>query len=544
MYEQRLGGQHSVDVHQRDAGAGGYRPTVQRLQVLVGIPPSSTPVQWHLGEPGSLVGTRIVLPEITTFALPVALVAATVTLAVLASAVTDRIRLPAPLVLLIGAALVSDAWPDLFGHLSIITVERVAVVALVAILLGGGMDIGASRLRSSLGDVGALGIVGTFATAGGLALAAHVLLGLDWKVAGVLGAALAPTDPAVVFSVLGRREIGGRSGTVLEGEAGVNDPAGIALVLGMVEVATHADASVLVVLREFVLEMGIGGVAGVAGGYAMVEVVRRVSLPARGQYPVLVLTCAGLLYAGTTLAGGSGFLAVFVAGLLLGDATLPYRGDVERFVSGLSSLAEVAVFVALGLTVEITSIAGRDWLGGLALLAVLAVLVRPLVVAGTLARSRLGRPEKTFVAFAGLKGAVPILLAAFAVLGGVPGSARIYDLVFVVVLLSVGLQGTFVGPVAERLGIPMNVRSPLPWELSVQLAERPDGHLELEVVPGSWAEGQLLRDLPLEPGAAVTVVVREDAALASHDDLRLEAGDVVLVLGARPEGLAGHFGPA
>ena len=483
------------------------------------------------------------LPEITTFASPVALIAATVALAVLASAVTDRVRVPAPLVLLVGAALLSDVVAQPVRASSPpLTVERVAVVALVAILLGGGMDIGASRLRGSLADVAALGVVGTFATAGGLALAAHVLLGLDWKVAGVLGAALAPTDPAVVFSVLGRREIGGRSGTVLEGEAGVNDPAGIALVLGMVEVATHADASVFVVLREFVLAMGIGGVAGVAGGLAMVQVVRRVPLPGRGQYPVLVLTCAGLLYAGATLAGGSGFLAVFVAGLVLGDATVPYRGDVERFVSGLSSLAEVAVFVALGLTVEITSIAGpATGSAGLALMRVLAVVVRPLVVAATLARSRPGRPEKAFVAFAGLKGAVPILLAAFAVLGGVPESARIYDLVFVVVLLSVGLQGTFVGPVAERLGIPITVRSRLPWELSVQLAEQPEDHLELEVLAGSWAEGRLLGELPLGPGAAVTVVVRDDAALASRDDLQLEAGDVVLVLGAEPEGLAERF---
>ncbi len=399
------------------------------------------------------------LPEITNFAAPLALVAGGLTLGVLALALTKRAPVPAPLIFLVAAAATSDLWPSLYGDVSIVTVERVAVVALIVILLSGGMDIGAARLRRSLRDISVLGVLGTFATAGGAAVAGHVLLGLDWKVSGVLGAALAPTDPAVMFSVLGGREIGGRSGTVLEGEAGVNDPAGIALLLGMVEVATHADASVLVILREFALEMGIGAAAGAAGGLLLGRLVRRVSLPGRGHYLVLVLTAAALLYAVTALFGGSGFLAVFVAGLLLGDAHLPHRDEVDSFVSALSSLAEVAVFLALGLTIDVGGIAARDWLGGLALAAVLVVLIRPPVVFAALARSGLARGERAFVALTGLKGAVPILLAAFAVLGGVPHAARLYDLVFVVVLLSVAVQGTMVGPVARRLGVPMAPRA-------------------------------------------------------------------------------------
>lgn len=398
------------------------------------------------------------LPEITNFAAPLALVAGGLTLAVLGSALTNRVPVPPPLVFLIAAAAISDLWPGLYGGLSIVTVERVAVVALIVILLSGGMDIGAGRLRRSLGDVTALGVLGTFATAAGVAVAAHLLLGLDWKVAGVLGAALAPTDPAVMFSVLGGREVGGRSGTILEGEAGVNDPAGIALLLGMVEVATHSGTSVLVVLREFALEMGIGAAAGMVGGLVLVWIVQRVSLPVRGQYPVLVLTGAGLLYGATALVGGSGFLAVFILGLLLADATVPYRSEVEGFVSGLSNLAEVAVFLALGLTIDVGGIPARDWLGGVLLTAVLVVAIRPPVVFASLASSRLARNEKAFVAFSGLKGAVPILLGAFAILGGVPDAARIYDLVFVVVVLSVGVQGTMVGFVAGRLGIPMAAR--------------------------------------------------------------------------------------
>jgi potassium/hydrogen antiporter len=480
------------------------------------------------------------LPEITDFAGPVTLVAVGLALAVLATALTERIPVPAPALFLAGAAVASDVFGAL--RVEILTVERVAVVALVVILFNGGRDIGVARFRRSLGDIAAIGLLGTFTTAAGLALVAHVLLGLSWPVAGVLGAALAPTDPAVMFSVLGRREVGGRSGTVLEGEAGLNDPAGIALLLGMVEVATHPGTSVLVVLREFAVEMGIGVAIGLVGGRALIAVLARVRLGS-GLSPVLALVLAGVLYGATSLAGGSGFLAVFAAGLLLGDARLPYGGEIDRFTAGLASLAEVAVFLALGLTISLGGIAAEDWLGGAAILLVLAAVIRPAVVVLTLARSRLSRPERAFVAWSGLKGAVPILLAAFAVLAGVPDGDRIYDVVFVVVLGSVVLQGGLVPAVAARLRIPMQLQPALPWELSVRLAEPPLDRVELAVEAGSQADGASLASLALGPRAWVTLVVRDAHAVPPRPDLRLRAGDVVFLLGVDDEpALAAAFG--
>jgi potassium/hydrogen antiporter len=475
------------------------------------------------------------LPEITDFAGPLTLVAAGLSLAVLASALTDRIRVPAPALFLAGAAMVSELFPTLHAQVTILTVERIAVVALIVILLNGGRDIGASRFRRSLGDITALGLLGTFATAAALAVLARVALGLDWAVAGVLGAALAPTDPAVMFSVLGRREIGGRSGTVLEGEAGINDPAGIALLLGMVEVATHPGTSVTVVLEEFTVEMGIGVAVGLLGGKVLVAILARIRLAGSGLYPVLTLVLAGVLYGATALIGGSGFSAVFVAGLLLGDARLPYAGEIDRFTAGLASLAEVVVFLALGLTIDLGAIAGEDWLGGAAILVALALVVRPLVVALTLARSTLARPEKLFVAWSGLKGAVPILLAAFAILGGVPDGERIYDVVFVVVLGSVVLQGGLLPTVAARLGIPMQLQPALPWELSVKLAEPPRDRVELTVEANSPAQGRRLADLPLGARAWVTLVVRDAHAVPPRPDLTLQAEDTVFFLGVDDE---------
>ena len=398
------------------------------------------------------------MTEITDFAEILALAAGAVALAVLATTLSGRLPIPAPAIFLVGAAVASDLWPRLYDLVPILTVERIAVVALIVILFNGGMDIGWRKFRASIGPISSLGIVGTFATAAVVAVFAHYVLGFGWTLAGIIGAALAPTDPAVVFSVLGGREVGGRSGTTLEGEAGVNDPAGIALMIGMIELATHDDASWFVVIREFVVEMGVGAALGLAGAAALLPLLRRVQLAAEGLYPVLALAVAGLLYSVTSLAHGSGFLAVFIAGLVLGDAPLPYKREIERFHGSLANLAEIVVFLALGLTVNLASFQTRDWVDGVALFIVLAVFARPLVVAATLAMARFSWSERVFIAWSGLKGAVPILLAAFAVLGEVAGAEHVYRIVFVVVLLSVLVQGTLVPYVAAWLRIPMAER--------------------------------------------------------------------------------------
>lgn len=339
--------------------------------------------------------------------------------------------------------MASDVFPRLYDVVSVRTAEHVTVVALVVILFDGGLDIGWRRVRNALAPILSVGLAGTFLTAGAVALVCHVALGLGWTVSGLVGAALAATDPAVTFAVLGGREIEGRSGTILEGEAGFNDPAGIALMVGMIELATHDDATAWVIGREFLVQMGVGAAFGLIG--------TRLLSPALRRAPVLALPAAGLLYVLAALAGGSGFLAVFLMGLRLADDELP----VPRLQTTLAGVAEVVVFVALGLTIHLDQIGVRGWWQGLLIAATLGLLIRPAVVALTLARADLGRNEKTFIAWSGLKGAVPILLAAMALLHHVDEGARIYALVFVVVLVSVVGQGTLVPAVAARLRIPM-----------------------------------------------------------------------------------------
>jgi potassium/hydrogen antiporter len=391
--------------------------------------------------------------DVTHFGLIVLLASIAFSGALLASKLSARTGVPSAALFLVAAALLSDAFPGL--ELSTITVERIATLALIVILFDGGASIGWRRFRVAIVPITALGTVGTFATAGLATLFAHWAFGLPWLLAGLLGAAVAPTDPAVMFSVLGEREIAGRTGTILEGESGTNDPVGIALMLGLLELATHSHETFWVVVRVFCEQMAIGLAIGVAGGLGEVWLMRRVTLPSSGLYTVRTLAGAGIVYGVATVAHGSGFLAVFVAGLVVGDVRAPFKAEIELFQEALSTVAEVVVFVALGLTISISEVSGVRWAEGIAIAAFLALVARPLVVAGLLAPARLRRGEKLFVVWGGLKGAVPILLASFAVAQHVHDAGRLYELVFVVVLASVVVQGGTIGPAARRFGVDM-----------------------------------------------------------------------------------------
>jgi cell volume regulation protein A len=318
------------------------------------------------------------------------------------------------------------------------------------ILFDGGMGMGLRRFRAGAGPIVALGLVGTFATAGLAALAAHLLLGLSWTVAGLIGAAIAPTDPAVTFSVLAGRAVHGESATILEGESGFNDPAGIALMVGLVELATHPASSFATVISEFVREMGVGLAIGVAGGLALRRLVGRLVLPEDSLYPIVVMLAAGVVYGAAAIAHGSGFLAVFVAGIAIGDVAYPHRDGVLHFHSTVAALGELAVFIGLGLTVNLGYIFDEGlWWRGLLLAALLGFLIRPLVVGSLLVPFSITRRRRIFIMWSGLKGAVPILLASLAVAGGTSYAPQIYGIVFVVVLFSVVVQGSFVPRFAD-----------------------------------------------------------------------------------------------
>ena len=396
------------------------------------------------------------MEDILDFGRIILVVAGALSIAIFVRVFASRIGLPTAALLLIVAAVASEISDRLAGLLTFQDVQRVATLALIAILFDGGTSIGLQKFRTAAVPITILGVLGTFATAPLVAVAAHYLLGFDWTVSLLIGAALAPTDPAVTFSVLAGKEVEGRSGTILEGESGFNDPVGIALMIGMIELAVHPSAGIADVAWEFLQEMGIGLAVGAVAGVVMLQAVRRVPLPDGSLYPLAVILGAGVVYGLAAVCHGSGFLAVFVAGIVIGDAQIPKHVEVRHFQSALANLGELAVFVALGLTVDLGYIlSGSLWWEGLLLAVILGFVVRPLVVSPLLLPSRLTRGERLFVTWAGLKGAVPILLASLAVVAHTDEANQIYGIVFVVVLFSVVVQGTLVPRVAERLGVPM-----------------------------------------------------------------------------------------
>jgi potassium/hydrogen antiporter len=470
--------------------------------------------------------------ELADFGEIVLIVAAGLSLALLSTKLTEHVPVPAPGIFLVAAAIGSDLFPSLGEHVSIRTVERIGTIALVVILFDGGMEVGWRRFRRSAWPIVVLGLLGTVATAGLIAVCGHFLFGLSWTIAGIIGAALAPTDPAVMFSVLGNREVRGRSGTILEGESGVNDPVGIALMIGLIELATQDEGSFGIVVEEFAVQMSVGLAVGVLGAGLLLPLMRRVSLPSESLYPLRTLIMAGVIYGAASVLDGSGFLAVFVSGLLLGDARAPFKGEIERFQGTLASLAELIVFVALGLTIELGSLDEQDiWLDGTLFAFLLAFVVRPLVVGVLLAPARLTRGERIFIAWSGLKGAVPILLAAFVILGGVSEGERIYGIVFVVVAFSVLVQGSLVPNVARACNVPIRERPLMPYHVSVRLEQEPRGLQHYVVAPDTRAAGTAVRDLPIGEGSWLTLVVHGGEAVQPRGSYVLHPEDEVLVLG-------------
>jgi cell volume regulation protein A len=469
------------------------------------------------------------------FALVVLLVAAAGLVAVVSSRLTEWVKIPSPALVLVGAAVAAQFFPVLRPS-SEFTVERVVTIALLCILFDGGMHIGWSRFRKAAVPITIVGVFGTLLTVAAAATLIHYAFGFEWYIALLVGTAIAPTDPAVVFSILGKREVSGLSGTILEGESGANDPVGIALMASLIGAGALSSGAWGQVGGSFLLQMGVGAAVGILGGRGLLWFMRKVTLASEGLYSLRTLACAFILFGIATVAHGSGFLAVFIAGIVIGDEPAPFKREIERFHGALASLGEIVAFLALGLTVELGVISHEDvWVPGLILAVVVAFVIRPVLVGLCLIPSRLPRNQSAFVLFAGLKGAVPILLGSFLLVAHVPDADRLHGIVVVVVVFSVVVQGSLTPVVARWLRIPVRVIEPQPWALGVRLRQEPDGVHHLTVVEGSPADGRSIQDLTeVSDEAWVSMVVRAGQLVPVRPSTTLRAGDDVVIF-AGPE---------
>jgi len=446
-------------------------------------------------------------------------------LAVFAVRVSVRLGVPGLLVYLgLGLALGEDGLGLPFDDAAL--AELLGLTALALILAEGGLTTRLSLVRPVLAQAAVLSTVGVLVSVGVVAAAAHLLLGFDLQLALLLGAAVSSTDAAAVFATLRRLPLPPRLVGLLEGESGTNDPLVVILVLAVVE-SLGVDPAALAV--DVVVQIAVGALVGLVVGAAGAWALRRAALPSSGLYPVAVLAFAMLGYAGATLVGGSGFLAVYLAGLVLGNADLPHRPATVGFAEGVAWLAQIGLFIMLGLLANPSRLVDAV-LPGLVVGALLLLVARPVSVAVCLTPFRVPWRRQVFVSWAGLRGAVPIVLATIPLTAGLPGATELFDVVFVLVVVFTLVQGPTLVPVARRLGIEAEDAT---HEVTVESAPLEELHsvlLQLRVPPTSRLHGVEVAELRLPPQATVVLVVRDAQALDPTPTTRLRAGDGVLVI--------------
>jgi potassium/hydrogen antiporter len=448
----------------------------------------------------------------------------------LASLVAGRLRVPGLLLFLfVGMAIGSDGlgWIDFDDYA---LARRIGIIALALILFEGGLTSGLLEIRPVLAPALSLAIVGTLVTAVVTGLAAALLFDFSTLDGMLLGSVLAATDGAAIFALLRGSTLKRRLATTLEGESGFNDPVAVLLVLGFIEWLTHDDYGIGDMAVLFVRQLGIGLAIGVVVGVGAVWVLRRVQLATAGLYPVATLAVAALAFGGADALHGSGFLAVYLAGLALGTAGVPAQQTVTAFHQGLAWLAQVTMFVALGLLVfpsRLDDVAVR----GTVLALVLVFVARPVAVAIATLPARFTWPERVVLSAAGLRGAVPVVLATFPVLAGVSGSFQLFDVVFFAVLLSTLIQGTTFEPAAKLLGA-TTTEPAMPRPLAEAGTIRRLGAeiLEYPIGDDDAVVGARVRDLGLPREAVVNVIVRGDEAIPPRGSTILRAGDRLHVL--------------
>jgi potassium/hydrogen antiporter len=447
-----------------------------------------------------------------------------------ASLLASRIRLPGLLLFLaVGMAIGSDGlgWIpfDDYG-----LARTIGVVALALILFEGGLTAGFDEIRPVLRTSLALAIVGTVGTAVICGFAAAWLFDLSTLEGMLLGAIISSTDGAAIFALLRESTLRRKLARTLEGEAGFNDPVAVLLVVGFIEWIQQPDYGVVDMLALFLTEMGIGAVVGLAVGWLAVRALRNAKLASPGLYPVATLATAGLAFGGATTLHGSGFLAAYLAGLMLGSARIPAKQTVTVFHQGLAWVAQIAMFLALGLLV-FPSRLDDVWVEGTALALLLVFGARPLSAAVATALSRFTKEERIVLGWAGLRGAVPVVLATFPVIEGVEQGREFFNIVFFAVVASTLLQGTTVEWLARKLGV-TTTEPALPRPLVETGTVRRLGAEVLEYPVGrdDAIVGQLVRELGLPRDALLSVIVRGQEALLPRGSTRIEADDRLHVM--------------
>lgn len=470
-------------------------------------------------------------------------------LCVIASVLTRRIGAPILLIFLVLGMLAGEDGPggirfDDFGMAFLF-----GNVALAIIIFDGGLGTQRESFRVSLKPALSLATLGVIVTAAITGYAAHLILGLPWQEGLLIGAIVGSTDAAAVFGLLRNAglQLKERTGATLEIESGSNDPMAIFLTITLVQVLQlSGDGNQgWTVLSELLRQMGLGLAIGFAGGYLLAQMLRRVPLPS-SLYPLLALAGGISMFGLTTLWDGSGFLAIFIAGVIIGNTSLPYGNDIHRFHDGMAWLSQIGMFLMLGLLITPSHLIPIT-VPAVSIALVLIFIARPLAVMLSLSPFHFPWREQMFIGWCGLRGAVPIILALFPSLAGLERTQTYFELVFFVVLISLVLQGWTIAPMARWLKIELPPLAQTPEYLHLTIKH--DQGKELLVYPvlaGSRAVDVPIGRLPTAEGSQVVGVIRHGILVDDIDQQKLQCDDQVMILAtsSAKAALSRAFAPA
>ncbi|WP_103944369.1 potassium/proton antiporter [Thermomonospora echinospora] len=453
--------------------------------------------------------------------------AALVLSAILAVRLSHRLGLPSLLAYLgLGLLIGESGFGINFDNAEL--AQTLGWAALVVILVEGGLTTNWRNVRSAVPVALALATLGIAVSIVVVAVAAHWLLALNWRLAFLLGAVLAPTDAAAVFSVLRRLPIPRRLAGILEAESGFNDAPVVIIVVLLSSVEAHGPGPWLLV-PLVVYELAAGAALGLLLAWLGIFALRRAALPASGLYPIAVLSLAVGSYGVATLVHASGFMACYLCALLLGNARLPHRPATRGFAEGLAWLAQIGLFVMLGMLASPSELPAQV-IPALVAGSILVLVARPLSVWASTLGFGLGLREKVFLSWAGLRGAVPVVFATVPMSADVPGSDRLFSLVFVIVVVFTLLQGPTLPPVAGVLRLPVEGEAK---DLDVEAApleELKADLLEVRIPADSALGGVEIFELRLPAGASITLIVREGRSFVPEPTTALRGGDILLVV--------------
>lgn len=459
-------------------------------------------------------------------------VAALIFVSVISSKISDRFAIP---VLLLFLAIGMFAGSEGVGGLAFDDAQMaksIGIVALIFIIFSGGFDTNWKETKSVMWPGVLLSTAGVLITAVITGCFAVYILKFSFLEGMLLGSIVSSTDAAAVFSILRSKRISLKSPLkpLLEFESGSNDPMAVFLTVGFISMLTVKGMSIAALIPRFILDMGMGAFIGYLMARFIIVLINRLKLEYEGLYPVIMISLVLLTYVIAVFLKGNGFLAVYIAGLMLGQAEFPNKKMIMKFHDGLAWLMQIVMFVTLGLLVfpsHIVPLMGA----GLLLTLLLMVIARPVSVFLCLLPFKMSIWKKTLIAWVGLRGSVPIILATFPFMAGVPQADIIFNVVFFVVFASVLIQGTSIPIVSKilKLDVPLPQRRPYPIEFEKTGAI--DAELTEAIVPyDSEASGKRIGELHVPEKCLIMLISREDKFIIPSGSVVIEGGDVLLVL--------------